>query len=150
MIGALSGGEGLGSVSSLYFPQPAKGINNSIALSGLTGGAAGDGVAQRSAGISGPGQLHSNLQQLQTQNPAKFQEIVSHIGNQLQNAAHQAQGPQSGFLSNLAARFKSVADGGSLSQLQRQQNHYQVQQAYSLGAQSPPQDVAELAQVNDS
>ena len=151
MISAMSGGEGLGSAASAYFAQQLSGVNG--AASSLTGGEGGGGVAPTSASISGPGQLLSNLQQLQAQDPTKFQQVVSQIATQLQSAAQQAQGPQSTFLSNLASQFQNVANGGSLSQLQPQQHHHHhhpAQQAYSQNSQSQPQGIAGLAQPSGS
>jgi hypothetical protein len=150
MIGALSGGEGLGSASSAYFAQPTQNVNGLTAASSLTGGEGGGGVAKSSATISGPGQLLSNLQQLQAQNPTNFQQVVSQIASQLQAAAQQAQGPQSDFLSNLAAKFQSVAGGGSLSQLQPQQHPHPNHQAFSQGTPNQAQGVAGLAQPSAS
>jgi hypothetical protein len=149
MIGALSGGEGLGSASGAYFAQQAQGIKGLGAVSGLTGGEGAGGAAQSSATISGAAQLLSNLQQLQTEDPTKFQQVVSQIVGQLQAAAQQTQGPQSTFLSNLAAKFQSVANGGSLSQLQPQHHHHHAQQAYSQGAQNQSQGVTGLAQSSN-
>jgi len=153
MIAAMSGGEGLGGASSAYFAQQSAGVSGPAAS--LSGGEGGSGVVtggeggitQSSAKISGPGQLLSNLQQLQTQNPAQFTQVVSQIAAQLSAAAQQAQGPQANFLSNLASKFKSVANGGSLAQLEaRQQSYEPVQQTYSQGAQG----VAGLAQPSSS
>ncbi len=153
MIGALSSSEGLNTASSVYPAQQTQGINGLSALSGLAGAQTGSGVAQSPVKISGPGQLLSNLQQLQTQNPAKFQQVVSQIASQLQTAAKQTQGPQSTFLASLAAQFQSVANGGSLSQLQPQQHHrhhHHAQQAYSQNAGAQPQGLAGLAQPGGS
>jgi hypothetical protein len=150
MIGAMSGGEGLSSAASAYFAQQLSGVNG--AASTLTGGEGGGGVAPTSTSISGPGQLLSNLQQLQAQDPTKFQQVVSQIATQLQSAAQQTQGPQSNSLSNLATKFQNIASGGSLSQLQPQQHHHQhhAQQAYSQNSQSQPQGIAALAQPSGS
>jgi hypothetical protein len=153
MISALSGGEGLGSSSSIYLAQQLQGVNGSTVLSSLTGSQQGAGVRQSSATISGPGQLLSDLQQLQAQDPTKFTQVVSDITSQLQAASQQAQGPQSNFLSNLSARFQSVASGGSLAQLQPHQHshhHSHAQAAYSQVAQSQPEGIAGLAQPSSS
>ena len=154
MINAMSGGEGLGGAASAYFAQQSRGVNGTSALNSLTGGEGGGGVAQSPATISGPGQLLSNLQQLQTQDPTKFQQAVSQIAGQLQTAAQQTQGPQSDFLTKLAAKFQSVANGGSLSQLQPGQgqhhHHHHAQQADSQGAQSQAQGIAALLQSSSS
>jgi hypothetical protein len=70
-----------------------------------------------SAQISGPGKLFAELQQLQSQNPTKFTQVVSDIATQLQTAAQQATGNQANFLTNLADRFQTVANTGDLSSL---------------------------------
>jgi hypothetical protein len=90
MIGALSGGDGLGGVNGPYFQQ-LQGVNG---LTSSNSSAGGGGAGQSSVTISGPGQLLSDLQQLQTQNPAEFQQVVSQIASQLQSAAQQTQGQQ--------------------------------------------------------
>jgi hypothetical protein len=152
MVGSLSGGEGLSSASSLYFSQLSRAGSAGSSVSSLTGGEGGGAVSQTSASISGPGQLLSNLQQLQTQDPTKFQQVVSDIASQLQAASQQSQGPQSDFLANLASKFQNVANGGSLSQLQPQghHHHHHGQQAYSQSSQSQSQGVAGLAQSSSS
>jgi hypothetical protein len=150
MISAMSGGDGLSSAASAYFAQQLPAVNGST--SGLTGAEGGGGIAPISTTISGPGQLLGNLQQLQAQDPTKFQQVVSQIATQLQSAAQQAQGPQSNLLSNLATKFQNVASGGSLSQLQPQQHHHHhhAQQAYSQNSQNQPQGVAALVQPSGS
>jgi hypothetical protein len=151
MIGAMSGGESLVGANSAYLAQQLQGVNATTTLSSLTSGT-GAG-SQSSATISGPGQLLSNLQQLQAQDPTKFQQVVAQIANQLQSAAQQIQGPQSDFLSNLGAKFQSVSNGGSLTQVQPQQHqhhHHHAQQAYSQNSQSQPQGIAGLAQSGGS
>jgi hypothetical protein len=153
MINAMSGGDGVGNAASLYFAQQLQTTNVSNAPSGLPGGASAPGSTSSSAIISGPGQLLSNLQELQTQDPTKFQQVTSQIAGQLQTAAQQTQGPQSTFLSNLATKFENVANGGSLSQLQsghHHHHHHQTQQADSQGGPSQAQGIAALLQTGDN
>ena len=117
MIGSMSGGEGLGSANSVYLAQQLQGVNASNALSDLTGGGV-SGVSQSSATISGPGQLLSDLQQLQTQNPQQFQQVISQITAQLQQAATTASNngntAQANQLTQLAKSFQNAASGGQL------------------------------------
>lgn len=113
MIGSLPDVEGTSSVGSINFAQQVQSVNGPDTLQSLT-----SGDTQSSATISGPGQLLSNLQQLQSQDPTKFKQVVFQITSQLQTAAQQVQGPGSDFLANLSAKFQNVADGGSPSQLQ--------------------------------
>lgn len=98
-------------------------------------------VGGDSAKISGPGQLLSQLQQLQSQDPTKFTQVVSDIATQLQNAAQQATGPQSDFLSNLANRFQTTANTGDLSALQpHHHGHHHAHATYNQQGQivAPP------------
>jgi hypothetical protein len=151
MIGAMSGGDGLGSAASAYFTQQLQGANSLTPLASLTGGGGGGGASPISTSISGPGQLFSDLQQLQAQNPAAFQQVTSQIATQLQAAAQQTQGPQSDYLSNLAAKFQNISSGGSLSQLQpKHHHHHHAQQADSESSQSQPQGIEALLQATAS
>ena len=138
MIAALSGGEGLGNAAGTYFAQKAQGTSSIGTLSTLSGGEGSGGASQSTSSISGPGQLLSDLQQLQSQNPTSFTQVVSQIASNLQTASQQNQGSQSSLLSSLASVFQSIAGGGSLSQLQPQQqsNQSQAQHAYSQSVQS--------------
>ena len=66
-------------------------------------------------------QLLSNLQQLQTQSPVQFQQVVGQIASRLQSAAQQQGHASAGaLLLDLAAKFQNIAGGGPLSQLQPQ------------------------------
>ncbi len=151
MTGALWDISDLNRANSAYLAMQLQSVNGLAALRSLTGRQAAGGVNQSAASISGPGQLLSDLQQLQTQNPNAFQQVVSQIAGKLQTAAQQASGPSRTFLSNLAAQFQSVADGGSLSLLQPQNDQQgRMQQAYSRGTQSLSQGVAGLAQQSGS
>jgi hypothetical protein len=71
--------------------------------------------------ISGPAQLYSQLQQLQSQNPTSFKQVTSEIASQLQAASAQATGGEAGFLANLASKFQTAANTGSASPLQPSQ-----------------------------
>jgi hypothetical protein len=150
MIGAMTGGEGLSSAASSYFASQAQGVNGLSSLSSLTGGEGGG--SQSSTAISGPGQLLSNLQQLQTSDPTTFQQVVTQIASQLQSASQQAQGPQSNVLSNLASKFQNIANGGSLGQLAPKQHHHHSHalQAYSQNSQDSSQGLAALIQSSGS
>ena len=120
----MTGAEGIGGGAAAYFASRAQSVASTTAVRGLSGGegagglSGGEGGGGDSASFSGIGQLLSALQQLQTQNPSQFTQVVSQISSQLQNAAQQ-QGPsgQGSALSNLATEFQSVASSGDLSQL---------------------------------
>lgn len=70
--------------------------------------------------ISGPGDLLSKLSSLKSTDPAKFKSVVSEIADKLQKAADDAgtDAAKGKILSDMASKFKNVAAGGDLSQLQ--------------------------------
>src|SRR6266849_5500784 len=71
--------------------------------------------------ISPGAQFLARLEQLKQNDPTKFKEVLTKAADQL-SAAAQQQGvdtPEGQFLSQLAARFKNVAEGGDISQLLR-------------------------------
>ena len=151
MISATNGS--LDNASNLYYLQQLQAANGSNVLSSLTGGASSPADTPSTATISGPGQLLSNLQQLQAQDPARFQQVTSQIATQLQTAAQQTQGPQSNFLSTLSSKFQNISSGGSLSQLvpgQHHHHHHAQQTDDSQGSQSQPQGIAALLQTTNS
>jgi hypothetical protein len=61
------------------------------------------------------------LQQLQTSNPAEFKKVMQDGASQLQAAASQSTDPnQVSALNNLAAKFETASETGSVSALQPQ------------------------------
>jgi hypothetical protein len=122
---------------SAYFTQPTQ---NSSGISGAANASSNSGAGgQVSANISGPGQLFSELQQLQAQDPTKFQQVVSQIANQLQSAAQQqGSSSQGSFLTNLANTFKNIANGGDLSQLKPHHHGHHGQGTYNSNGQAVP------------
>jgi hypothetical protein len=71
--------------------------------------------------ISPGAQFLARLEQLKQSDPAKFKDVLTKVADQ-PSAAAQQQGvdtPEGQFLSQLAAKFKNVADGGDISQLLR-------------------------------
>jgi hypothetical protein len=152
MIGAMSGGLGVGKAGGSLFPKRLQNVNGSSALTNLAGSLGASGIAQTTAAISAPGQILSDLQQLQAQNPMKFQQVVGQITSQLQTASQKAQGAQRNILSNLAGQFQNIAAGGSLAQLQPQQQHHhsRAHQAYSQNSQNLIQGLAGLAASSTS
>lgn len=93
--------------------------NSTPGVASLFGnGASGSNQSASSLTVSPMSTMMSQLQQLQTSNPAQFQQLASTIANQLTTAAQQQGNTQAGqFLSQLASSFQSVANGGSLSNL---------------------------------
>jgi hypothetical protein len=133
----MSGLAGLGSATSINLSQLTQFLS-SISGSGILSGSQGAGGAGTvSASISGPGQLYSELQQLQAQNPTEFKQVVSQIASQLEAAAQQQGSSNAGsFLSDLASKFTSVANGGDLSQLQPHQHGHHGHQTYDSNGQA--------------
>jgi hypothetical protein len=129
---------------------------NSSATTGLTALTGSTSTGSSSATISGPGQLYSELQQLQSQNPTQFKQVVTEIASQLSQAA-SADGStgQGNFLSTLAQKFQNVADGGSLSQLAPPSggSGHKHAKAYADNSQSSSNSselTALLSQLSDS
>jgi hypothetical protein len=120
----MTGAEGIGGGAAAYFASRAQSVASTSAARSLSGGegasglSGGEGGGGDSASISGVGQLLSALQQLQTQDPNQFTQVVSQISSQLQSTAQQqGQSSQGNALSNLATQFQNVASTGDLSQL---------------------------------
>jgi hypothetical protein len=120
----MTGAEGIGGGAATYFALRAQSVRSASPASSLTGGegagglSGGEGGGADSVSISGIGQLLGALQQLQTQSPNQFTQVVSQISNQLQTAAQQqGQTSQASALSDLANQFQNVASTGDLSQL---------------------------------
>lgn len=67
------------------------------------------------ASISQTGQLMSQLQQLQTTDPAKFKAITQQISNDLEAKAQNGGNP---MLAKLAQNFAQAAQSGSMDSLQ--------------------------------
>jgi hypothetical protein len=85
----MTGASGLGSAASAYFAQLSQSVTSQSAVSSLSGGE-GAGSGKSTATISQPVQLLSELQQLQSQDPTKFTQVVGQIASQLQAAAQQS------------------------------------------------------------
>ena len=123
---------GLGSaVSAFLMPQ----TQNPTGVGASSNAAT---IGQVSATISGPGQLFSELQQLQAQDPNKFQQVASQIAGQLQSAAQQqGTGNQADFLNKLAGQFNNVANGGDISQLKpHHHGHHGGHKTYNSSGQA--------------
>jgi hypothetical protein len=113
------------SLSNPYNLQALLGTSASGASAASNGSSSAAGTGGVTASLSGPGQLLSALQQLQTQDPSQFSQVVGQIATQVQAAAQQ-QG-QSGagqFLTSLAGKLQNVATTGDLSQLESHHGHH--------------------------
>jgi hypothetical protein len=73
-----------------------------------------------STDISQMGQFMAQLQQLATSNPSEFQQVTGSIATQLQQAAQQQGGSAANFLNNLASKFQTASQTGSLAALEHQ------------------------------
>ncbi len=109
----------------------------SAAQSSATSAAAGTGGV--TASLSGPGQLLSALQQLQTQDPTQFSQVVGQIATQIQAVAQQqSQNGSSQFLTKLADKLQNVASTGDLSQLESHHARHAAGTYNSQGQPVPP------------
>jgi len=70
--------------------------------------------------FSKPSELLSKLAQLQSSDPEKFKSLMNEIADKLQSAADESgtDSFKSKMLGDLAAKFKSAAETGDLTQLQ--------------------------------
>jgi hypothetical protein len=115
----MTGIQGVSSNQSILFLELSS-ITSSTGSNNSIGSTPGGGLgASSSASISGPGQLFSNLQQLQSQNSTEFTQIVNQIASQIQSASQSVQGPLSQYLQSLSNSFQNVANTGDLNQLQQ-------------------------------
>jgi hypothetical protein len=128
------------SASSLDPTQAAGRVTNLLAASGtspLDSPTGSGSTGTSSAQISGPGALLSKLQQLKTQDPAKFKQVLSDIATKLQTLAQQqGQNPSSQWLTKLADKFQTAANTGDLSALQptAHQGHHHHHASGAAGA----------------
>jgi hypothetical protein len=118
-------------LSALQTLQALSSLNSSNGVSSATG----IGLTQTSASISGLGQLFSNLQQLETQNPTLFKQMASQVASELQSAAQQQTGSTNQFLSNLVSTLQASATTDSLLQMQ---HHHHTQEAQSYNSSGQP------------
>jgi hypothetical protein len=118
MVGAI----GIGGAAAVFPTQHSHAANPLSALQSFSGGKGaastsdGEEDGKTSTSISGLGQLLGSLQQLQTQNPQQFTQIVSQLANELKSAAQEASGGASQLLSTLANSFHQASAIGSLPQ----------------------------------
>ncbi|HEX7556832.1 MAG TPA: hypothetical protein VF338_09425 [Leptolinea sp.] len=71
-----------------------------------------------SVDTSNPSEFFNKLQALKESDPAKFKEVVSSIADKLEAAAKDEDlTSASSMLTDLAAKFRDVANGGDISQI---------------------------------
>ena len=97
--------------------------NNSGTSQGVSNSSAPATLPQDSTPqISPAASFLSQLQQLQQQDPAEFQQVTSNISNQLRQAAQTATSngntTQATQLNKLADQFQSASNGGAIPSLQ--------------------------------
>ncbi len=96
--------------------QQVSAATNSAAVAAPTSSGKGDSVE-----LSGPAKLFSALQQLASQDPAKFKTVTADIASKLQAAAGtDSTSGTSGnsFLATLASKFQQASQTGDVSVLQ--------------------------------
>lgn len=72
-----------------------------------------------SSQMSNPAEFFNKLKDLQSSDPEKFQQVVSSIADKLEEASKDEDlSSASSMLSDLAAKFRDVANGGDISELQ--------------------------------
>lgn len=71
--------------------------------------------------LSGPAQLFSKLQNLETTDPSKAQDALHQLANQVRQQASNVSGEQATHLNAFADKLDKAADSGDLSGLQPQQ-----------------------------
>lgn len=95
---------------SQYTTQPVNWTRKSSSSSSST---SSDGAA-----ISGPGQFFSQLQQMSTQNPAQFKQVMAEMAQKADSEAQTlGNSPQAQQLQTMAGRFEQAAQTGDFSSL---------------------------------
>jgi len=100
----ITGSAGMTGVNGTTPPPPPMGM---FGLSGTD-----------SSETSNPAEFFQKLQELKESDPENFKEVVSSIADKLEAAAEDEElSSASSMLSELAAKFRDVANGGDISQL---------------------------------
>ncbi len=112
----------ISSISNNPYLQQISGTSSTSSVSGKTPPPPPMGMfgisGTDSAETSNPAEFVSKLQELQESDPEKFQEVVSGIADKLEAAAEDEElSSASSMLTDLAAKFRDVANGGDISQL---------------------------------
>ncbi len=89
---------------------------SSAAQSASTSGVA-EADSDDSAEFSSLSELFSQLEDLRSSDPEKFESLMNEIADELKSQAEDANGFDAKMLNDLAAKFEDVAAGGDLSQL---------------------------------
>lgn len=111
------------SISSI-FTQPLSALASSAASqTPLTTSSPQTSSDGDSANISEMGQLMGELQQLATSNPSEFQQVTANIATALGQAGAQQGGSAGSFLTNLASKFQTASQTGSMAPLESMGRH---------------------------
>jgi hypothetical protein len=114
----LVGSTGTSSTSSTSSTSEVSGVNGMTPPPPPPGGMQGMGGPDSSE-MSNPAEFFNKLKDLQESDPEKFEEVVSSIADKLEEASQDEDlTSASSMLSDLAAKFRDVANGGDISQLQ--------------------------------
>jgi hypothetical protein len=113
----LQGVYSYGSTQSLSELLGVRKVDNAFSATSQTGSVSTTDSTTDTVDISKPAQLYSKLQQLASSDPAKLKEVCSTIADQLESASKSATGFDSKMYSDLAGKFRNVAEGGDVSQL---------------------------------
>jgi len=101
-------------------------LNGLSAISGATGTTSLASLVQSAStssdaatlDISKPSELYAKLQKLQKEDPEKFKQVTAAIATKLQELADSKSGTDEGTkIGELAAKFKSVSEGGDITQI---------------------------------
>jgi hypothetical protein len=97
------------------------GVNGTTPPPPPPGGMSGMGGTDSSE-MSNPAEFFNNLKELKSSDPEKFEKVVSSIADKLEAASQDEDlSSASSMLSDLAAKFRDVANGGDISQLKPQE-----------------------------
>jgi hypothetical protein len=148
------------------YSDPLSSISSVLASSGLQSASSitSSRLGTDCKEVSKPGEFFNKLKNLQETDPAKFKETVSKIADELENASKDSSlGNATGMLTDLAKKFRDVANGGDIAQLQppqpptdtsgvsgahKHQHHHKAQQYSQQGQTSTDMITSAGAQSN--
>jgi hypothetical protein len=113
----LQGVYSYGSTQSLSELLGVRKVDNAFSATSQTGSVSTTDSTTDTVDISKPAQLYSKLQQLASSDPEKLKEVCSSIADELESASKSATGFDAKMYSALAGKFRSVSEGGDVSQL---------------------------------
>ena len=104
-------------------------------------------VPQDSTQISGPGQLMSQLQQLQSSNPAEFKQVTAQIAQTLQQDASTQTGSAATALQQIASQFQQASQTGQMPlPADGASGHHHGHGSYAAQAGGSSDDVMSIVQ----